>query len=139
MAQAQKLASDGGGADWDRRNRLKVYRGLSRLLERDIKGAATLLIDCIATFSCNEICSYQSFIVYAILSNLLHIPRPEMKEKLLEGPEVLSIATDIPEVVSHTFFSMRGGIVSEFFSNFFWFYPRWRLSNRYTTATTRPT
>ena len=97
--QAQKLATEGGGGDWDRRNRLKVYRGLSRLLERDIKGAATLLIDCIATFSCNEICSYQSFIIYAIMSNLLHLPRPQIKEKLLDGPEVLSVASDIPEVV----------------------------------------
>jgi 26S proteasome regulatory subunit N7 len=99
ILQAQKLATDGGGGDWDRRNRLKVYRGLSRLLERDVKGAATLLVDCIATFSCSEICSYQEFIVYAILSNLLHLPRPQIKEKLLEGPEVLSIASDIPEVV----------------------------------------
>jgi 26S proteasome regulatory subunit N7 len=91
--------SDGGGGDWDRRNRLKVYRGLARLLERDIKGAATLLIDCIATFSCNEICSYQSFILYAIMSNLLDLKRPQIKEKLLDGPEVLSVANDIPEVV----------------------------------------
>jgi len=97
---AQKLATEGGGGDWDRRNRLKVYRGLSRLLERDIKGAASLLIDCIATFSCNEICSYKSFIVYAIMSNLLYLPRPQIKQKLLDGPEVLSIASDIPEVVS---------------------------------------
>ena len=104
--QAQKLATEGGGGDWDRRNRLKVYRGLSRLLERDIKGAASLLIDCIATFSCNEICSYQDFIVYAILSNLLHLPRPQLKEKLIEGPEVLSIAPDIPEVVSISMYVM---------------------------------
>lgn len=96
---AQKLATEGGGGDWDRRNRLKVYRGLARLLERDIKGTSAFLIDCIATFSCNEICSYQSFIVYAIMSNLLHLPRPQIKEKLLDGPEVLSIAADIPEVI----------------------------------------
>jgi len=78
---------------------LKVYRGLSRLLERDMKGAAALLIDCIATFSCNEICSYADFIVYAMLSNLLHLPRPQIKTLLLDGPEVLSVAGDIPEVV----------------------------------------
>jgi hypothetical protein len=69
-------------------------------LERDIKGAAALLIDCIATFSCNEICSYPSFITYATLSNLLNLPRPQIKEKILDGPEILSVANDIPEVVS---------------------------------------
>lgn len=96
---AQKMATDGGGGDWDRRNRLKVYRGLQRFLERDIKGAAALLIDCIATFSCNEICSYQDFIMYAIMSNLLHLPRPQIKEKILDGPEILSVANDIPVVL----------------------------------------
>ena len=94
------MATEGGGGDWDRRNRLKVYRGLQRFLERDIKGAAALLIDCIATFSCNEICSYQDFIMYAIMSNLLHLPRPQIKEKILDGPEILSVANDIPVVVS---------------------------------------
>ena len=103
LVQAQKLATEGGGGDWDRRNRLKVYRGLGRLLARDIKGAAALLIDCIATFSCNEICSYHSFIVYATLSNLLNIPRPQIKAKILDGPEILSVANEIPEVVSFFF------------------------------------
>ena len=94
------MATEGDGGDWDRRNRLKVYRGLQRLLERDIKGAASLLIDCIATFSCNEICSYEEFIVYSIMSNLLHLPRPQIKAKILDGPEILSVANGIPVVVS---------------------------------------
>mmetsp|Transcript_25680 Transcript_25680/g.60194 ORF Transcript_25680/g.60194 Transcript_25680/m.60194 type:complete len:419 (+) Transcript_25680:157-1413(+) len=96
---AQKLATEGGGGDWDRRNRLKVYRGLQRLLERDIKGAAAPLIDCIATFSCNEICSYEEFILYSIMSNLLHLPRPQIKAKILDGPEILSVANSIPVVI----------------------------------------
>ncbi|KAG7353487.1 26S proteasome subunit RPN7-domain containing protein [Nitzschia inconspicua] len=99
IESAHKLATEGGGGDWDRRNRLKVYRGLQHLLERDIKEAAALLIDCIATFSCNEICSYQDFIVYATLSNLLHLPRPQLKAKILDGPEILSVATDFPAVI----------------------------------------
>lgn len=96
---AQKVATEGGGGDWDRRNRLKVYRGLGRLLERDIKGGASLMLDCIATFSCNEMCSYSSFIVYATLSNLLNIPRPLIKSKILDGPEILSVANEIPDVI----------------------------------------
>ena len=93
------MATEGSGGDWDRRNRLKVYRALSHLLARDIKGAAGLLIDCIATFSCNEICTYQDFIVYTILSNILHLPRPQLKEKIIDGPEILSVASEIPTVV----------------------------------------
>ncbi|CAB9528045.1 ATPase regulatory subunit 6 [Seminavis robusta] len=100
--KAHKLATEGSGGDWDRRNRLKVYRALSNLLARDMKGAASLLVDCIATFSCNEICSYQDFIVYTILSNLLHIPRPLLKEKIIDGPEILSVASEIPVVIQLT-------------------------------------
>jgi 26S proteasome regulatory subunit N7 len=92
------LAHDGG--DWDRRNRLKVYNALAKLLARDVKGAAELLVDCIATFSCNELCSYTDFLVYTILSNILHLPRPELKSKLIDGPEILSVEKDIPEVIN---------------------------------------
>lgn len=102
IEKAQKLATEGSGGDWDRRNRLKVYRALSNLLARDVKASAGLLIDCIATFSCNEICTYQDFIVYTILSNILHIPRPLLKEKIIDGPEILSVATEIPVVLQLT-------------------------------------
>lgn len=95
------MTTEGSGGDWDRRNRLKVYRALSNLLARDMKESAELLVDCIATFSCNEICSYQDFIVYTILSNLLHLPRPQLKTKIIDGPEILSVASDIPIVVSY--------------------------------------
>ena len=101
--RADKLANEGGGGDWDRRNRLKVYKALQQLLHRDMETASSLLLDCIATFSCNEICSYTEFIVYAILTNMLHLPRPNLKKKIIDGPEILSVATEIPVVVSHLF------------------------------------
>ena len=99
IEKADKLANEGGGGDWDRRNRLKVYKALQRMLHRDMEQASTLLLDCIATFSCNEICTYTEFIVYAILSNLLHLPRPEMKKSIIDGPEILSVSKEIPAVV----------------------------------------
>ena len=98
IEKAVKLAEDGG--DWDRRNRLKVYSSLSKLLVRDVKDAASLLIDCIATFSCTELCSYTEFVVYTIVSNILYIPRTELKSKIIDGPEILSVANEIPVVVS---------------------------------------
>lgn len=98
IAKADKIATEGG--DWDRRNRLKVYKALQQMLHRDTKSAATGLLDCIATFSCNEMCSYTQFIVYTIMTNLLHLPRPQLKSKIIDGPEVLSVAKDIPIVVS---------------------------------------
>jgi 26S proteasome regulatory subunit N7 len=92
-----KLSNEAGG-DWDKRNRLKVYSALNKLLIRDLKGAASLLVDCIATFSCNEFCSYTDFVIYAILTNILYLPRTELKSKIVDGPEILSIINDIPVV-----------------------------------------
>lgn len=99
MDRAHKLAEAGGGADWDRRNRLKVYRALQRMLHRDDKQAAGLLLDCIATFNANECCTYREFIIYTILSNMLHLPRPDLKKTIIDGPEILSVSLEIPEVV----------------------------------------
>lgn len=96
--QASKLAEDGG--DWDRRNRLKVYNALTKLLARDIKEAASLLIDCVATFSCAELCPYPEFVVYTIISNILYLPRPELKKKIIDGSDILTLANKIPVVVS---------------------------------------
>ena len=96
--QAYKLAEDGG--DWDRRNRIKVYNALTKLLARDIKEAASLLIDCVATFSCAELCPYPEFVVYTIISNILYLPRPELKKKIIDGSDILTVANKIPVVVS---------------------------------------
>lgn len=96
VEKASKLAQDGG--DWDRRNRLKVYSALVKLLNRDVKAASTLLIDCIATFSCTELCTYNDFIVYTALTNILHLPRTEIKSKIVDGPEILSIKNEISVV-----------------------------------------
>lgn len=93
-----KLADESG--DWDRRNRVKVYSALMKILTRNVKEAASLLIDCIATFSCTEICSYTEFVVYTIITNILHLSRTELKKKIIDGPEILSVAKDIPEVIN---------------------------------------
>jgi len=102
LDQAHKIISDGNGegGDWERRNRLKVYRALQMLLHRQFEDASTLFAEGIATFSCNEICTYSEFITYACLTNLLHLKsRPELKKQILDGPEVLSVAKEIPVVV----------------------------------------
>lgn len=89
----------GGSADWDRRNRASVYKALQMLLHRDFAAAAKPLLAGVATFNCTELCSYSEFVVYGILTNLLHLPRQQLKSKIIDGPEILSIAQDIPVVV----------------------------------------
>jgi len=47
------------GGDWDRRNRLKVYEATFLLVNRNLKKAAELFLECIATFTCVELTSYK--------------------------------------------------------------------------------
>jgi 26S proteasome regulatory subunit N7 len=97
LASAVKLAADSaGGGDWDRRNRLKAYQALQFLLHRDFAQASKLLLDGVATFSSAEICTYAEFLTYAVLTNLLHLPRPVLHAKILNAPELLG--TTDPDV-----------------------------------------
>ena len=73
------------GGDWDRRNRLKVYEALALLTQRQVKKAAELLLDCIATFTCVELTSYSQFIFYAVVTNLLHLERTKLKKRIVDG------------------------------------------------------
>jgi len=96
LERAKELGELGG--DWDRLNRLKVYRAFYALLVRDFKQAASLLLDCVATFTCTELCTYQEFIFYAALTNLLLLPRQQLKKQIVDGPEVLSVIREMPEL-----------------------------------------
>lgn len=96
---AHQKAEQGGGADWDRRNRLHIYRALPALLRRDGKEAAGLLRDCLATFNATEFCSYNEFMVYTLLTNVLYLSRLELKKKIIDGPEVITVQAEIPQMV----------------------------------------
>ena len=89
-------------------------------MARDTKTAASLLLDCLATFSYNELCGYTDFVVYTVLTNLLHLPRTQLKEQIIDGPEILSVANEIPVVVS-SFFFFFDTLLSFFCFNFFSF------------------
>ena len=116
LQRAMTLAEAGGGSDWDRRNRLKIYQALQHLWHRQIPKAAKLLLDCISTFNAVEYCTYQEFIVYTVLSNLLHLSRPELKRIILNGSEIITIGAQIPEIVRVGVNAFR----SLFFFFFFW-------------------
>jgi 26S proteasome regulatory subunit N7 len=94
LEKAKKLIEDGG--DWDRRNRLKVYEALALITARSLKKASELLLDCIATFTCTELTSYNQFIFYAVITNLLYLERTKLKKKLVDGPEVISVLREMP-------------------------------------------
>lgn len=93
IAEAKKLNETAG--DWDRRNRLKMYEAMYLLAMRDVKGATPLLQSCIATFTCVEISTYNEFMFYALLTAVLQLPRTDLKTKVINNPQVVSVIKDI--------------------------------------------
>jgi len=65
---------------------------------RDIKNASELLQSCIATFTCVEICTYNQFMFYALLTAIMTLPRNEMKKKIVDNPQVISVIKDVPNM-----------------------------------------
>lgn len=79
------------GGDWDRRNRLKAYKGLHLLTIRSYNLAAPLLLDSLSTFTSYELCSYSALVMYAVLAGTLSLQRTDFKSKVVDAPEIKAI------------------------------------------------
>ncbi|KAI1941541.1 proteasome regulatory particle subunit [Ophidiomyces ophidiicola] len=89
-----------GGGDWDRRNRLKAYKGLHLLTTRSYKLAAPLLLDSLSTFTSYELCSYSSLVIYAVIAGSLSLKRVDFKAKVVDAPEIKAILGEGEERLS---------------------------------------
>lgn len=98
LDECQSLIEKGG--DWDRRNRYKAYRGIYELSVRHFSRASDVLLDTISTFTSTELCSYASIIRYSIVAGLISLPRTNIKSKLIDAPEVLSMRGEMEELES---------------------------------------
>lgn len=81
------------GGDWERRNRFKTYQGIHCLAIRNFKEAAKLLVDSLATFTSVELTSYENIATYASVAGLFTLERTELKSKVIDSPELLSLLT----------------------------------------------
>ncbi|XP_077486203.1 26S proteasome non-ATPase regulatory subunit 6-like [Amblyomma americanum] len=97
--KAKSLIEERG--DWDRRNRLKVYQALYSIAVRDFKGAATLLLDTVSTFTCYELMDYQRFVTYAVLASMISLSRVELREKVVQGAEILQVLHGVPDIYEY--------------------------------------
>ena len=70
------------GGDWDRRNRLKVYRALHHLSIRQFKEAADLLIDSLSTFTATELMEYEEFVELCVVAAGVGCDRKTIKSKV---------------------------------------------------------
>ncbi|KAJ9109303.1 hypothetical protein QFC21_000632 [Naganishia friedmannii] len=91
---AQELIEKGG--DWDRRNRLKVYRALHFLSIRNFKEAADLLIDSLSTFTASELMEYDEFVELTVLAAGIGCDRAAIKTKILGSAEINALMPQMP-------------------------------------------
>jgi len=96
IEKAKGLLEEGG--DWERRNRLKVYEAVYLISVRNFKKASALLLDSVATFTATELISYNTFVMYTVLTSLLSLPRAELKTKVIDAPEILQVIGEIPSL-----------------------------------------
>jgi 26S proteasome regulatory subunit N7 len=102
------------GGDWDRRNRLKVYKGYYLLSIRSFQPASVLLIDSLPTFTATELVSLPSFISLTLICSTLTSSRTEL-QKVLKSPEVQSTLAEIPEPVGQLASSLCESQYDKFF------------------------
>lgn len=86
------------GADWDKKNKFKVFHGVYCMLIRDFKQAADLLLSCIASFTCVELMDYTQFIFYAVVMGMVTQDRKVIKKSIIHSSDVLSVIRDIPSL-----------------------------------------
>jgi 26S proteasome regulatory subunit N7 len=89
IERAETLVESGG--DWDRRNRLKAYKGMHLLTIRSYSIAAPLLLDSLSTFTSYELCSYSALVIYSVLAGSLSLKRVDFKDKVVDAPEIKAI------------------------------------------------
>jgi len=65
---------------------------------RDLKKASALFLDSIATFTATELLPYNTFILYAVATSLVALPRSELKPKIIDAPEILQVIGEIPHL-----------------------------------------
>jgi 26S proteasome regulatory subunit N7 len=96
IQKAKSMIEQGG--DWDRRNRLKVYEAYYLLSIRQFKTSAELFLDTLATFSSEELFSYEKNVFYTVITSIVSLDRVSLKEKVVDSPDVNTVIKTIPHL-----------------------------------------
>jgi 26S proteasome regulatory subunit N7 len=83
------------GADWEKKNKLKVYEGVYCMIIRDFKRAAELFLDSIATFTCSELLDYKEFVFYCVVTAMVSLDRGTLRKNVINSPDILAVIRDV--------------------------------------------
>uniref|UniRef100_A0A914DKG0 26S proteasome non-ATPase regulatory subunit 6 n=1 Tax=Acrobeloides nanus TaxID=290746 RepID=A0A914DKG0_9BILA len=86
ISKAKDLMEQGG--DWERKNRLRSYEGLYKMAIRDMKGAAALFLEAVPTFGSYELMTYEKLVFYTVVTTVLALERPALRDKVVRCNEV---------------------------------------------------
>lgn len=90
----RKLTDD--SLDWEKKNKLAIYESIHKILKRQMEEAATTLIACVDTFNSPEIMSFKELVAYAVVLGVLWLPRKDIREKIMQNPEINSVLKEFP-------------------------------------------
>jgi 26S proteasome regulatory subunit N7 len=93
-----KLVDD--GADWDKKNKLKIFEGVYCMMIRDFKKASDLFVNSIATFTATEVMTFREFVFYTVVLAILTQDRKTIKKDVIHSPDILAVNRDIPNLKS---------------------------------------
>lgn len=96
VTQCKLLVDD--GADWDKKNKLKIYEGVYCMMIRDLKRAADLFVSSIATFTAVELMDYKDFVFYAVVTSMVSVDRKTLRKEVIHSPDILAVIRDIPNL-----------------------------------------
>lgn len=115
--ECYKLLEKGG--DWERKNKLKVYEGIYRLIVRDFQAASKLFVEVIPTFNCPEIMSYEKLVTYSVLTGILNMDRVSIKKKIIDSSEAIVYLMKLPDIKEclESFYQCRYGDFFRVFVN----------------------
>uniref|UniRef100_A0A1Y1KB60 PCI domain-containing protein n=2 Tax=Photinus pyralis TaxID=7054 RepID=A0A1Y1KB60_PHOPY len=94
LARAEELAEM--GVDYEKRNRLQIYRGLYGLMVRDFSSASTNFLATVATFACNELLDHPTFITYTVIAAIYALPRLDLKRQVVDNSTLLQALHGLP-------------------------------------------
>jgi len=86
ISKAKDLMEQGG--DWERKNRLRSYEGLYKMAIRDMKGAAALFLEAVPTFGSYELITYEQLVFYTVVTTVLALERPALRDKVVRCNEI---------------------------------------------------
>mmetsp|Transcript_31750 Transcript_31750/g.31027 ORF Transcript_31750/g.31027 Transcript_31750/m.31027 type:complete len:288 (-) Transcript_31750:29-892(-) len=86
------------GADWDKKNKLKIFEGVYCMMIRDLKRAAELFLSSVATFTCTELMDYKTFVFYTVVTAMVCSERKVIKKEVVHSPDILAVIRDIPHL-----------------------------------------